>query len=64
MPEPKKRHSKGRKNRRRSHLSLSTIQLAKCINCTAAVKPHAVCPVCGFYKGKKILEKPQRAIVM
>ncbi len=56
MPEPKKRHSKGRRNRRRSHHALERIYLAKCINCSSPVKPHAVCPVCGYYRGKKIID--------
>jgi large subunit ribosomal protein L32 len=56
MPEPKKRHSRGRKLRRRSHHALKITQLAKCTNCNAAVMPHKVCMNCGFYKGKKILD--------
>ena len=56
MPEPKKRHSKGRRNRRRSHLALERIFLAKCINCSSPVKPHAICSVCGHYRGKKLID--------
>lgn len=26
-----------------------------CKNCGAAVLPHAICPVCGFYKGRKVM---------
>ncbi len=63
MPEPKKRHSKGRQQRRRSHHALKVPQLAKCINCSASVMPHKVCAVCGHYKGKKILDSAQPAII-
>jgi large subunit ribosomal protein L32 len=32
-------------------------QLAKCSNCASKVLPHAVCYNCGYYKGKKVLNK-------
>ena len=32
-------------------------QLAKCSNCATKILPHAVCYNCGYYKGKKVLNK-------
>jgi large subunit ribosomal protein L32 len=32
-------------------------QLAKCSNCGTKVLPHVVCHNCGYYKGKKVLNK-------
>jgi ribosomal protein L32 len=37
-------------------MALDRIFLAKCINCSSAVKPHAVCSICGYYRGKKIID--------
>ncbi len=60
MGVPKKRLTKRRIGNRRNapgHQQAKFIQLAKCSNCSERVAPHSVCPVCGFYKGKKILDK-------
>jgi large subunit ribosomal protein L32 len=59
MAVPKKRLTKRRIGNRRSqgHGKTVVAQVAKCSNCGYHVKPHAVCSMCGFYKGKKILVK-------
>lgn len=59
MAVPKKKMTKRRRNNRRSqgHGKVSVLEIAKCSNCGNNVKPHAVCDVCGFYKGKKIFAK-------
>jgi large subunit ribosomal protein L32 len=56
MAVPKKRHSCSKVKRRRMHYYLETKELVKCENCGKEKLPHTVCPFCGFYKGKKILE--------
>lgn len=56
MPQPKRRHSRGRRNNRRAHDSLKPPGLSVCIECNRRVRPHVVCPYCGFYKGKKVLD--------
>jgi len=38
------------------HYYLEAKELVKCENCGKEKLPHTVCPFCGFYKGKKILE--------
>lgn len=54
MPqEPKRRHSRGRKGKRRASISLTAKKTVKCINCSALILPHAICKNCGFYKGKE-----------
>jgi len=55
MAHPKRRHSHSRTKKRQSHDKLRTVTLSKCSNCSASVKPHAVCPKCGFYKGKRVV---------
>ena len=56
MANPKRRHSKSRRGKRRSHDSLTSPNLSVCSNCGAAVMPHRVCPNCGHYKGKQVIE--------
>jgi large subunit ribosomal protein L32 len=57
MAVPFRRVSKTRKRKRRTHYKISENGTTKCPNCGALIKPHRVCPECGFYKGKKVLEK-------
>jgi large subunit ribosomal protein L32 len=56
MPNPKRRHSKMRKNQRRAHDHLTTLSLAECPNCHERKLPHQVCPRCGFYKGREVVD--------
>ena len=56
MPLPKKRHSKARGGRRRTHWKLKTTNLAPCPQCKTLKPPHRVCPVCGTYNGRQALE--------
>ncbi len=60
MALPKRRHSKSRKNKRRSHDALTAPTYTKCDSCGALVKPHAICSECGHYKGKKLFNVKQK----
>ncbi|HEU4950509.1 MAG TPA: 50S ribosomal protein L32 [Holophagaceae bacterium] len=53
MPNPKRRHSKARRDRRRTHDSLDAMSSTNCANCGVAKLPHRVCPSCGHYRGKQ-----------
>lgn len=69
MAVPKKKTSKTRQRKRRTHYGAKTAKCYQgkafdnfqargiCSNCGAKVKIHAVCNVCGYYKGKKIFAK-------
>lgn len=57
MPNPKRRHSKSRSRKRRAHDALETIQLVACPNCGAKKLQHRVCPSCGFYGGRTVIQK-------
>lgn len=46
-----------RKRLRRTHYKISANTLTKCPKCGADVRPHRVCPVCGTYKGKEVINK-------
>jgi large subunit ribosomal protein L32 len=56
MPNPKRRHSKARTSKRRSHDALTPIGLSECPNCHERKLPHRACPKCGTYKGHEVLE--------
>lgn len=55
MPNPKRRHSKARRDKRRAHDALVSPALSECPNCHEPKMPHRVCPHCGFYKGKQTI---------
>jgi len=57
MAHPKHRISKQRRNKRRTHQKLELPHLAICSNCSATVLYHRVCPECGYYRGRLIIEK-------
>lgn len=56
MPNPKRRHSKSRGAKRRTHYKASVPAIVTCPNCGSAKQPHIVCHSCGYYNGRKILE--------
>ncbi len=55
MPVPKKRVSRTRRDKRRTHHSLTPVNLSKCPECSQPVAPHRVCPSCGYYKNRIVL---------
>ena len=55
-PLPKKKHSRTRRNKRRTHDSLEAKNTVQCSNCGEMRLPHRVCPSCGHYKGREIIE--------
>jgi large subunit ribosomal protein L32 len=56
MANPKRRHSKARRDKRRTHDALTTPATATCDNCGEAKLPHRVCGSCGHYKGREVVE--------
>lgn len=54
MANPKRRISRARRGNRRSHLSLTRMQVVKCSHCGVAIKPHTVCAACGHYRGRQV----------
>lgn len=52
MPNPKRRHSKTRTAKRRTHDALQPLTLGECPQCHELKRPHQVCPSCGYYKGR------------
>ncbi len=56
VPQPKRKLSKGRRDRRRAHDALVVTQLVQCSNCGEMRLPHTVCPNCGYYQGREVVE--------
>lgn len=56
MANPKRRHSKARRDKRRAHDALRRPGVSTCDNCGETKLPHRACPSCGHYRGRKIIE--------
>ncbi|HEX4953564.1 MAG TPA: 50S ribosomal protein L32 [Thermoanaerobaculia bacterium] len=56
MPNPKRRHSKARRDKRRAHDALAQPSKSVCPRCGEAKLPHRACPSCGDYRGRTIVE--------
>ncbi len=58
MPLPKRRHSRTRGRKRRTSWKLYAPNVIKCGNpgCGKARLPHHICPHCGFYDGRQVIE--------
>lgn len=55
-PLPKRRLSRARGRRRRSHDALTRIKLVECPSCHAMRLPHHVCPECGHYRSMTVVQ--------
>jgi large subunit ribosomal protein L32 len=55
MPNPKRRHSRQRTAKRRTHDALTPLQVGECPNCHEPRLPHRACPSCGYYKGRAVV---------
>ncbi len=56
MAAPKRRHSKTRQKKRRTHQGIVPAHLVECKNCRDYKLPHRVCESCGYYNGRQVLE--------
>ena len=57
MAHPKRRQSKTRTAKRRTHDKAVVPTLAICPNCGEWHVYHTVCGACGYYRGKLAIEK-------
>ncbi len=55
MGVPKRRMSKMRLRTRKASHRPTAPGLSKCPQCGAQVRPHRVCPSCGYYKGRQVV---------
>ncbi len=56
MANPTSRHSKSRRNKRRANWKGEQPNISACPECSEMKLPHHVCPSCGIYNKKKVLE--------
>ncbi|MFH1714499.1 MAG: 50S ribosomal protein L32 [Candidatus Nealsonbacteria bacterium] len=56
MAVPKQRHTKSRRNKRRGQIYIVAPTLTSCPKCKKETLPHTVCPNCGFYKGREVID--------
>ena len=62
MAVPKSKTSKARaRGRKAIHMKLTPALLIECGNCGNKIVPHRICPKCGFYKGKQVIEPEEMA---
>lgn len=52
----RQRHTKSRRNKRRSHHALKAQVLGVCAKCGQSVLPHQVCLKCGTFKGREVID--------
>ena len=55
MALPKRKHSKARRDKSRTHWKLSVPSITKCPQCAQPVLPHHVCTHCGYYRGRQVI---------
>lgn len=53
---PKQRISRKRRGDRRSQQHLPALQLVECPQCHNPRLPHHVCPICGTYRGREVIQ--------
>ncbi|MBL7179692.1 MAG: 50S ribosomal protein L32 [Pseudomonadota bacterium] len=56
MALPKRRLSKSRRDKRRTHQKIAASIVTRCPQCGEARAPHHACPSCGTYKGRTVIE--------
>jgi large subunit ribosomal protein L32 len=56
MAVPKRKKSKSKRDKRRTHQKAVAPTLSTCPQCGEATLPHHACPSCGTYKGRTVIE--------
>jgi large subunit ribosomal protein L32 len=56
------RHTRSQTGQRRSHDALKTQNLGFCPKCGAAKPSHVMCPHCGFYASRNVIDLQSAAL--
>ncbi|MFP4476371.1 MAG: 50S ribosomal protein L32 [Desulfatibacillaceae bacterium] len=56
MAVPKRKTSKSRRDKRRTHYKVEAPNVQLCPQCRDPKLPHHICPNCGTYKGRTVIE--------
>lgn len=54
MAHPKRKISKSRRDKRRTHYKASAPSLTACSNCGDSKLSHRACPNCGYYASRSV----------
>ncbi|MCC6485119.1 MAG: 50S ribosomal protein L32 [Armatimonadetes bacterium] len=60
MPLPKRRHSKTRRDKRRTHYKLTPPAIVSCPSCGAPTVAHTACKSCGQYRRRLVIPESKR----
>lgn len=50
------KHTKGKRNRVRSHHALTPVKMGVCGHCAKPVQPHIMCKNCGYYGKRQVID--------
>ncbi len=56
MAHPKRKTSKARRDKRRTHQKLDDQTLTECPNCGTKHLRHRACSECGYYRGRQVVK--------
>ncbi|MBX3444371.1 MAG: 50S ribosomal protein L32 [Planctomyces sp.] len=56
MAVPKRRCSNSKSGKRASHFGVKPMKLQTCSQCGTYKPSHVVCPNCGYYQGRTVVE--------
>ena len=55
MALPKRKHSKARRDKSRTHWKLASQSLTACPQCAKPILPHRACSGCGYYRSRQVV---------
>jgi large subunit ribosomal protein L32 len=56
MAVPKRKTSRQRRDTRRATHAVGPARTGRCPRCQSPVRTHHVCGVCGYYRGRPVVE--------
>lgn len=61
MAVPRKKVTNSKRKMRRSHDAIRSPAFQECSNCGELHRPHHVCPSCGYYSGRQVIDVAEEA---
>ncbi|MDA8388618.1 MAG: 50S ribosomal protein L32 [Nitrospiraceae bacterium] len=61
MANPRHRHTRSRRDKRKANWKGEVPHLVACTECSEPRLPHRVCPSCGTYNKRKVLDIVEKA---
>jgi len=61
VPKGKKPKAKCRSHRAGMAANVTGPAVTECPQCHSLKQPHSVCPVCGYYNGRQVVQKEEAA---